>query len=78
MKSPDRGSDLTWGNIARALEALPDYLAELRDSYGISLRDVRDASGVSLGMLSRFERRQCNVGVDSAIRILHYMDAYGD
>lgn len=70
-------SDLTWENIASAVESAPKYMAEHREDQCISLRDVAALAGVPHMVLFRFERG-ASTSTPNLVKILRYLGAHAD
>ena len=69
MTTPD------FGTMADTLRDLPVLLHNTRRARGLSLRDVRDATGISQGFLSEIERGMKTPGHAHAVTILRWLAA---
>lgn len=71
-RAEERESDLTWENVAKAVEDAPRVLAALRNTYCTSLRDTAALAGVDFNTLHRFEHGRV-VTTRNLVKILRYL-----
>lgn len=64
---------ISYAYVADVLDQLPDELQVIRRATGSSLRDVSEATGVSIASLSTIERRQKSPTLGNVIALLRWM-----